>query len=84
MARSMENGLFWFYLAARYRSVFDEIYWVFIDKMFYAPFTSIEDQIGLLSEEEGSSLQEFVWVKMEQAGEGTLDTHQNVDEMVEL
>jgi aminoglycoside phosphotransferase (APT) family kinase protein len=84
MAQSMENGLFWVCLVARYSSMFDEIYWSFIDRMYYGPFTSIEDRIGLLSEEEQSNLHEFVRVKMQQAGEGTLDIHQNVDEMVDL
>ena len=84
MARSLENGLFWICLAARYSSMFDEIYWGFLDTMYYGPFTTMEERVGLLSEEEQSDLHDLVRVKMQQAEEGTLDTHQNVDEMVDL
>ncbi|KAK1141327.1 hypothetical protein N8T08_009234 [Aspergillus melleus] len=44
MEHSMETGLFWVCLAARYSSMFDEIYWTFIDHRFYGPFTSLEDR----------------------------------------
>lgn len=84
MAQSMENGLFWICLAARYSSMFDEIYWAFIDTMHYGRFTTMEDRIGILSEEEQGNLDEFVRIKMQHAREGTLDIHQDVDEMVDL
>lgn len=38
MARSIDDGLFWFCLAARHSSMFDEIYWNFIDPMYHGPF----------------------------------------------
>jgi len=84
MKQSMENGLFWFCLAARYSSMFDEIYWSFIDKMYYGPFVSIEERLKLLSEEERSGLDEFVRIKMEQSGEGTLDAYYSLDDLVDL
>ncbi|RFU32980.1 hypothetical protein B7463_g3313, partial [Scytalidium lignicola] len=49
MAQSLENGHFWFCLAATSSYGFDEIYWEFIDPLYYGEFTSIEDRIGLLS-----------------------------------
>jgi Phosphotransferase enzyme family. len=38
MEASMENGLFWICLAMRHSSMFDEIYWSFIDPMYYGFF----------------------------------------------
>jgi aminoglycoside phosphotransferase (APT) family kinase protein len=84
MKQSMENGLFWFCLAARYSSMFDEIYWGFIDRLYYGPFVSIEDRLRLLSEEETSGLDELVRIKMEQAGEATLDAHYSVEDLMDL
>ena len=84
MAQSLENGLFWVCLAARYSSMFDEIYWGFLDKMYYGPFTTMKERVGLLSEDEKCDLHDLVPVKMQQADEGTLETHQNVNEMVDL
>lgn len=40
MERSMETGLFWVCLAARHSSMFDEIFWAFIDQRYYRTFTS--------------------------------------------
>lgn len=39
MKDSMETGLFWVCLAARYSSMFDEIYWTFIDRRYYGTFS---------------------------------------------
>ncbi|PLN75025.1 hypothetical protein BDW42DRAFT_199653 [Aspergillus taichungensis] len=41
MEHSMETGLFWICLVARYSSMFDEIYWTFIDQRCYGNFTSV-------------------------------------------
>lgn len=84
MKSSMENGLFWFCLAARYSSMFDEIYWTFIDEKYYGRFISIEDRLKSLSDDERSALDEFGRVKMEQPGEGILDAYYGVDDLVGL
>ena len=82
MRKSMEDGLFWFCLAARYSSMFDEIYWSFIDKKYYGPFVSIEERLTRLSEEERSDLDRLTRVKMEQSG--TLDNYYNLDDLLDL
>ncbi|EXJ86738.1 hypothetical protein A1O3_03692 [Capronia epimyces CBS 606.96] len=84
MERSLDTGLFWVCLAARYSSMFDEIYWAFLDEMYHGPFTSIEDRIQLLNEEERRSLDEFVRAKVEHIAEGPLETHYSVDNLVDL
>jgi hypothetical protein len=40
MEKSLENKLFWVCLAARYSSMFDEIYWTFVDEAYYGKLTS--------------------------------------------
>ncbi|KAH8706068.1 kinase-like domain-containing protein [Talaromyces proteolyticus] len=84
MEVSMETGLFWDCLALRHSSMFDDIYWTFIDQRYYGPFTTIEDRITHLSEEEGMNLENFVQSKIQQAAEGRLISHQSVDEMVDM
>lgn len=84
MEQTMENGLFWVCLAARYGLMFDEIYWTFIDKMYYGPLISIEDRLRYLSEGERSNLDEIVRVKMKQAKEGALDEHYTAADLVDL
>ncbi len=84
MARSMENGMFWFCLAARKSYMFDDIYWAFIDEKHFGSFGSLDDRISLLSMEERNELDDFVKVKMREAGEKTLDEHLTHDEIVEL
>lgn len=84
MGQSMENGLFWVCLAARYSSMFDEIYWTFLDRMYFGPFTSLQDRVELLSEDERSSFDQFVRVKMEQAKEGILDDHYSTHTLLDL
>ncbi|RMZ81817.1 hypothetical protein DV738_g2000, partial [Chaetothyriales sp. CBS 135597] len=75
MARSLENGHFWVCLAATSSFGFDDIYWKFIDPLYYGDFTSLEDRIRLLSVEEQDKLQGFVELKMRQANDGGLDEH---------
>lgn len=84
MERSLDTGLFWVCLAARCSSMFDEIYWTFIDERYHGPFTSIEDRIGLLSTEDRLSLEEFARVKAEHIPEGPLETYYSVDNLMEL
>ncbi|KAJ9296158.1 hypothetical protein DTO271G3_5299 [Paecilomyces variotii] len=75
MAQSLENGRFWFCLAATSSYGFDDIYWQFIDPLYYGEFTSIEDRISLLSKQEQDDLDPFIQLKTRQAEEGELDEH---------
>lgn len=84
MENSLETGLFWICLASRYSSMFDEIYWKFIDLRFFGPFTTIDDRLGLLSAEERVNIDTFIEKKKQQASEATLDPHYSIDELVEL
>lgn len=84
MENSMENGLFWFCLAARHGAMFDEIYWAFIDPVCHGRFTTLDDRIRLLSIEERENLGSFVQNKLQQAREGSLDSHHSIDEVANL
>ncbi|KAJ5123908.1 uncharacterized protein N7515_007733 [Penicillium bovifimosum] len=64
--------------------MFDEIYWTFIDPRFFGPFTTIEDRLCLLSEEERENIDTFVEKKMQQASAGNLLSHYSIDELVDL
>ncbi|RMD39362.1 hypothetical protein DV735_g5755, partial [Chaetothyriales sp. CBS 134920] len=75
MARSLDNGHFWFCLAATSSFGFDDIYWKFIDPLYYGDFTTLEDRIRLLSLEEQNKLEGFVELKMRQADDHELDGH---------
>ncbi len=82
MRHSMHSGAFWFCYAARSSYAFDEIYWRFIDPLYYGEFTSIEDRLKLLSPDEQADLETFVALKMQQVEACTLDEHQTLDEMI--
>ncbi|PYI06350.1 hypothetical protein BO78DRAFT_461292 [Aspergillus sclerotiicarbonarius CBS 121057] len=84
MEKSIESGLFWICLALRHGSMFDRIYWRFIDERFYGPFESIEKRMGLLSEEEQVEFDLFCERKMEKKREGKLDVNYSIDELFEL
>lgn len=84
MEKSMKNGLFWVCLASRHSSMFDEIYWEFLDERFLGPFTTTEDRLHLLSEEEQANIESFTARKMQQAEEKSLDTYLSIDQLVEL
>lgn len=84
MAESMENGLFWFCLAARKSYMFDDIYWTFLDEMHFGPLNSLDERLALLSQEEQDELDELVKMKMEQKEEVKLDEHLTLDEIIEL
>lgn len=84
MEKSLETGLFWICLASRYSSMFDEIYWNFIDPRFFGPFTTIEERLGLLSAEERGGIDTFVEKKLHQANEGNLVSYYSIDELVDL
>lgn len=80
----METGLFWTCLASRHSSMFNEIYWKFIDPKFFGHFTTVEDRLCLLSAEELLELDIFIGKKMHQAREGILVSHYTVDELADL
>ncbi|RHZ53653.1 phosphotransferase family protein [Aspergillus thermomutatus] len=84
MKNSLETGLFWICLTSRHGSMFDEIYWSFIDPKYFGPFTTIEDRLGLLSAEERAAIDSVVEQKMHQASEGNLVSHYTIDELVDL
>lgn len=84
MEKSLDNGLFWICLAARYSSMFDEIYWTFIDEAHYGPFTSVEDRVQHLDDSERAKLRVMYGMKMGQAQEGTIDPNYSLDDIMEL
>ncbi|KAK2737074.1 hypothetical protein FQN55_001286 [Onygenales sp. PD_40] len=84
MRDSMENGLFWFCLAARKSFMFDEIYWTFLHERYFGHIDSVNDQLSLLTQGERDELDGFVRIKMQQAKEETLDEHLTFDEVFEL
>ncbi|RLL94272.1 hypothetical protein CFD26_104219 [Aspergillus turcosus] len=69
MEKSFETGMFWICLASRHSSMFDEIYWNYIDQMFFGSFTTIEDRLRLLSAEERDRIDIVVREKMKQVSE---------------
>ena len=83
MAQSLQNGNFWLCLAATSSFGFDEIYWKFVDPFYYGKFTSMDDRIALLSQEEQDDLDPFIRLKMEQAAEPKLDRHRTIDEILD-
>ncbi|OOF97130.1 hypothetical protein ASPCADRAFT_165669 [Aspergillus carbonarius ITEM 5010] len=84
MEKSIESGLFWICLALRHGSMFDEIYWGFIDEKFHGPFGTMEERMGLLNEEERVGLDMFCRKKMEQMREEKLDVKYSVAALVEM
>ncbi|OJJ73540.1 hypothetical protein ASPBRDRAFT_73900 [Aspergillus brasiliensis CBS 101740] len=86
MEDSMQTGLFWVCLAARYSSMFDEIYWTFIDHRYYGAFTSLEDRMQLLDQEQQQELDELVMLKTGQFNmdDQGFDDHYPIDVLLEL
>ncbi|RHZ55786.1 hypothetical protein CDV55_104035 [Aspergillus turcosus] len=86
MEHSMETELFWVCLAARYSSMFDEIYWTFIDHRYYGAFTSLEDRIQLLDHEQQHEMNELVRIKTAQCNEDkeSFNDHYPIDKLLEL
>ncbi|KAJ5736064.1 uncharacterized protein N7483_001189 [Penicillium malachiteum] len=86
MKDSMETGLFWTCLAARYSSMFDEIYWKFIDPQCYGTFTTLDDRIQLLSEEQRQEMRELVKLKTDKCAgdQENFRDHYPIDELLEL
>ncbi|PGH05709.1 hypothetical protein AJ79_06725 [Helicocarpus griseus UAMH5409] len=84
MEKSLDNKLFWVCLAARYSSMFDDIYWTFIHEAYYGKLTSLNDRLQHLDQGEQSKLDAIYRIKMEQAEDGKLDTHYSLDDIMEL
>ncbi|KAJ5930496.1 phosphotransferase enzyme family protein [Penicillium verhagenii] len=84
MGTSLETGQFWICLASRRSSMFDEIYWKFIDPKFFGPFTTVEDRLDLLSADERLKIDTFVEMKLRQERESKLVSYYSVDELVDL
>ncbi|KAJ5928334.1 phosphotransferase enzyme family protein [Penicillium verhagenii] len=82
MAQSMENGLFWFCLAARKSYMFDDIYWTFLDQKYFGT-GSLDDRLSLLSMEELEELEKLVPMMMQQASENRIEQHLSYDEFVD-
>lgn len=84
MEDSLETGLFWICLASRHSCMFDEIYWKFINPRFLVRFTTIDNQLCLLSAEERVNIDTLIEKKMQQASEGNLVFYYSIDELVDL
>ncbi|KAH7309032.1 phosphotransferase enzyme family protein [Stachybotrys elegans] len=84
MEQSLDNGVFWLCLAARRSQLFDDIYWTFLDGMFFGEFTTMDDRYKLLSEEERVRMDGFVEEKMRQKEERQLDEHMTIEEVMSL
>ncbi|OJZ88519.1 hypothetical protein ASPFODRAFT_31498 [Aspergillus luchuensis CBS 106.47] len=86
MGESLDNGLFWVCLAARYSSMFDEIYWEFVDRRFYGDLGSLQDRVRLLSEEQRREMDELVRGKLGRCGRGEdeFEDYYPIDVLLEL
>ncbi|KAL2841688.1 phosphotransferase enzyme family protein [Aspergillus pseudoustus] len=85
MKASMENGLFWVCFAARSPSLFDAIYWGYLDERFYGPFTTIEDRILLLSEEQRRGVDALIALKLaEKNGDNRLEDPLPYEDLLKL
>lgn len=86
MEHSMDTGLFWVCLAARYSSMFDEIYWTFIDPWYYGTFTSLDDRIRLLDQEQQRDMNELVRHKTGRCTQDneSFDDHYPIEKLLEL
>lgn len=60
MAQSLDNGVFWLCLAARKSQMFDDIYWTFLDPMFFGPFETLDQRIAVLGEQDRNEMEGFV------------------------
>lgn len=78
MAQTLENGTFWFFLAATYAWTLDDVYWRFIQPRYYGMFGSTDDLVNLLSPEERNGIDEFVRKKMQTANKGNLVQYEDM------
>lgn len=80
----MENGLFWICLAARNNTMFDEIYWTFIDQQYHGTYTSVEDRMRLLDQEQQRELEELVRTTIRKSAEDEFHDIYPIEELLEL
>ncbi|OOF92654.1 hypothetical protein ASPCADRAFT_517496 [Aspergillus carbonarius ITEM 5010] len=75
MAQSME-----------YSSMFDEIYWTFIDQRYHGTFTSLDDRVRLLDQEQQHEMNELVRLKTRQytMSKDEFEDHYPIDKLLEL
>lgn len=83
MAQSVENGSFWFFIAATSRFAFDDIYWRFIHPKYHGQVEAIDDLRKLLSTDEQNNLEKLVRKKMDQMREDDLVSHRTLEEMTD-
>lgn len=84
MVLSLDNGLFWLCTAARYSSMFDKIYWAFIDEKYFGALGTVEDRVQHLNQEERDELDGIYEMKMEQAEVQRLDDHYPTTDLMNL
>ncbi|KAK2734495.1 hypothetical protein FQN57_001659 [Myotisia sp. PD_48] len=85
MEKSMDSGLFWLCLAARHSQMFDEIYWTFLDRIYYGEFISIDDRVEQhLDQEKREKFGQIYQIKLEQANEGTIDSCYSIEDVMEF
>jgi hypothetical protein len=84
MAQSLDNGVFWLCLAARKSQMLDDIYWNFLDPMFFGQFEALDQRISLLGEQERNEMEDFVQEKIRQLEQPRLDEHLTLDEIMDL
>lgn len=83
MTQSVENGSFWFFIAATSSFAFDDIYWRFIHPKYHGQVEAIDDLRKLLSTDEQSNLEKLVRKKMDQVRQGDLDSQRTIEEMTD-
>lgn len=84
MEQSMENGLFGICLAARNNTMFDEIYWAFIDQQYHGMYPSVEDRMRLLDQEQQHQLEELVRTTIRKSPEDEFHHFYPIEELLEL
>ena len=73
MEQSLTNGWLWICIAARYSSMFDDVYWEFLDRVFFGALNSVDERVKLLTTEEQEELGDLYKLKMEQANSGEIE-----------
>ena len=66
--------------------MFDEIYWTFIDQRYHGTFTSLDDRVRLLDQEQQHEMNELVRLKTRQCtmSKDEFEDHYPIDKLLEL
>ena len=66
--------------------MFDEIYWTFIDQRYHGTFTSLDDRVRLLDQEQQHEMNELVRLKTRQytMSKDEFEDHYPIDKLLEL